>query len=108
MNLEISCQQASELLDQDHPPILIDCREPQEYEICKIKGSILVPMSDFTEKVELLFQDKDQSAIVYCHHGVRSLYATQYLHQIGFTNTMSMSGGIDVWSKMIDSCVPRY
>lgn len=106
--LEISCQQTKDLLEGKDSPILIDCREPHEYELCHIKGAILVPLSDFVGKVEALFHDADQDAIVYCHHGVRSLYATQYLHQQGFTKTLSMQGGIDAWSLKIDTSVARY
>ena len=106
--LEISCQQTKDLLEGENPPILIDCREPHEYEFCHIKGAILVPLSNFAEKVEALYKDPDQNAVVYCHHGVRSLYATQYLHQQGFTKALSMQGGIDAWSLKIDTSVARY
>ncbi len=106
--LEISCQQAQAMLDGENAPVLIDCREHHEYEFCHIKGAILVPLSDFAGKVELVLQRKDQDTIVYCHHGVRSLYAAQYLHQHGFSKAMSMHGGIDAWSLKIDSSIPRY
>jgi rhodanese-related sulfurtransferase len=106
--LEISCQQTKNLLDGENPPILIDCREQHEYDFCRIENAILIPLSDFAGRAEALFQHVDQNAIVYCHHGVRSLYATQYLHQHGFTKTLSMQGGIDVWSAVIDSTLPRY
>ena len=106
--LEISCQQTKELLDGEDPPILIDCREQHEYDFCRIEGAILIPLSDFSGRAEALFQHVDDHAIIYCHHGVRSLHATQYLHQQGFTNTLSMQGGIDAWSEKIDKAVERY
>lgn len=106
--LEISCQLAKDLLNGENSPLLIDCREQHEYEFCHIEGSILVPLSDFAGKAEALFQDADQTAIVYCHHGVRSLYATQYLHAHGYTKTLSMQGGIDTWSMKVDAGVARY
>jgi rhodanese-related sulfurtransferase len=106
--LEISCQQTKDLLDGENPPILIDCREQHEYDFCRIEGAILIPLSDFAGRAEALFKHVDENAIVYCHHGVRSLYATKYLHQQGFTKALSMQGGIDVWSVVVDSAVPRY
>lgn len=108
--LEISCQQTKVLLDGENPPVLIDCREQQEFDFCRIEGAILIPLSDFSgrEKAEALLNHVEQEAIVYCHHGVRSLHATQYLHQQGYTNTRSMQGGIDLWSVVIDAEVARY
>lgn len=106
--LEISCKQTKDLLDGENPPILIDCREQHEYDFCRIEGAILIPLTDFAGRAEALFQHVEQNAIIYCHHGVRSLHATQYLHQQGFTKTLSMHGGIDVWSGKIDPVVARY
>ncbi len=106
--LEASCQQTKELLGGENPPILIDCREQHEYDFCRIEGAIFIPLSDFSGRAEALFQHVEQDAIIYCHHGVRSLHATQYLHQQGFTKTLSMQGGIDVWSEKIDPTVARY
>ncbi|MFT5633909.1 MAG: rhodanese-related sulfurtransferase [Rubritalea sp.] len=106
--LEITCQQTKEQLDGEDPPILIDCREQNEYDFCRIEGAVLIPLSDFAGRADALFQQVEQNAIIYCHHGVRSLHAAQYLHQRGFSNILSMQGGIDVWSLKIDSEVARY
>jgi adenylyltransferase/sulfurtransferase len=106
--LEISCLETKELIAGESPPILIDSREQHEYDFFRIEGAILIPLSDFSGRAEALFQHVEQEAIIYCHHGVRSLHATQYLHQQGFTQTLSMQGGIDVWSEKIDPTVARY
>ena len=106
--LEISCQQTKELLDGENPPILIDCREQHEFDFCRIEGAVLIPLSEFQGRAEAMLHHIKQKAIIYCHHGVRSLHAVQYLHQQGYTNTLSMQGGIDVWSAQIDSAVERY
>ena len=106
--LEISCLETKKLLGGDVRPILIDCREQHEYDFCRIEGAILIPLSEFKGRAEALLQNVDQCAIIYCHHGVRSLHATQYLHQQGFIKTLSMQGGIDVWSEKIDPTVARY
>ncbi len=108
--LEISCQQTKELLDGEVPLILIDCREQHEFDFCRIEGAILIPLSDEAgrEKSEALLKNVNQEAIIYCHHGVRSLHATQYLRQLGYANTLSMKGGIDAWSAQIDPAIERY
>jgi len=106
--MEISCQKTQELLSGGDPPLLIDCREQNEFDFCRIEGAILIPLSSFGGRAEALFQHVEQKAIVYCHHGVRSLHAAEYLHQKGFTNVLSMRGGIDVWSSVVDNTVERY
>lgn len=105
---ELTIQEAAKLIQSDKPPLLIDCREQHEYDFCRIEGAILVPLSSFSGKAESLLQSKDQKALIYCHHGVRSLHAVQYLAQQGFTNTLSVQGGIDLWSLKIDPSIPRY
>ena len=107
-DLEVTCQQTYHLMHGENPPVLIDCREQNEYDFCRIEGAILVPLSEFAGKAEKVFQDKAQEVIIYCHHGVRSLHAVHYLRQQGFQNTRSMRGGIDVWSIEVDKRVERY
>lgn len=105
---ELSTQQCQSLLRSSSPPLLIDCREIHEFEHCRIEGANLVPLSIFREHIEAEFPSADTPAIIYCHHGVRSLTATNYLRDLGFTHTFSMAGGIDQWSLQIDPTVPRY
>lgn len=88
--------------------LLIDCREPNEYEICNIEGSDLAPLSNFEMEVETLFADEEEFAVVYCHHGGRSLQAVELLRSKGYPNTFSMKGGIDYWAQEIDTETPRY
>ena len=87
---------------------LIDCREDDEWQLCRIEGSELIPLSCFAAKVAA-WDDADATPIVVlCHHGMRSLQATQYLRAKGFEHTFSVAGGIDAWSVEIDPMVPRY
>ncbi len=87
----------------------IDCREQDEHAICRIEGAHLLPLSNFAAAMEqALPEDKDHPVIVYCHHGMRSLQATHFLRQKGYPNTWSLTGGIDLWAREIDSEVPRY
>ena len=105
---EINVTLSQALLRSENPPLLIDCREINEYTHCRIDGATLVPLSDFMGAAEAEFSSSEVPAIIYCHHGVRSLNAVFYLREQGFTHTYSMAGGIDQWSLSIDSEVPRY
>lgn len=105
---ELSVAQCRDFLGRETPPLLIDCREVHEYAHCRIEGSMLVPLSNFMGNAEAHFSKKDTPAIIYCHHGVRSLNAVYYLREQGYLHTYSMAGGIDAWSVEVDSSVARY
>ena len=66
-----------------------------------------MPLSDFVEKARSL-NDITERVVVYCHHGMRSMQATQFLRARGHQYVFSMAGGIDAWSAEIDPAVPRY
>ncbi len=109
---EITPTELQSLLSSDDSPAfrLIDCREEDEYAICRIGDAELIPLSRFAEEAstKLLADEAPLPVIVYCHHGIRSMNATLYLREKGLTNTWSLAGGIDLWSTQIDPAVPRY
>jgi rhodanese-related sulfurtransferase len=86
--------------------LLIDVREPEEYEIARIEGARLLPLSQFNEWGASL--DPMAEAVVMCHHGIRSAQVCAYLSRQGFKNLSNLEGGIDRWSCEIDRSVPRY
>jgi rhodanese-related sulfurtransferase len=90
------------------PFILVDCREEDEFQIVRIEGSKLVPLSQFETKVSDLEPHKDEEIIVHCHHGGRSLRAAKWLRAHGFSKVASMAGGIDDWAEKIDKSLGRY
>jgi rhodanese-related sulfurtransferase len=104
-DLEITPSETAELLKQGKIKLL-DVRTPEEYAIASIPGSVLVDQSLAQEIMQSWA--KDSALVTMCHHGMRSLDAAAYLRGHGFTNTRSMSGGIDAWSLQIDSSIPRY
>jgi rhodanese-related sulfurtransferase len=106
--IEIDVQQACQLLTSNSDVVLIDVREPSEYEIAKIEGSVLFPMSGIADQLEQLQLYQDKHIIVHCHHGGRSMRVTQWLRQNGFPQAQNMAGGIDAWSIQIDTGIPRY
>jgi rhodanese-related sulfurtransferase len=107
--LEISPALASQKLASETKPVLLDVREPQEYALAHIQGSLLIPMNSVPgelQKLEALADDAE--ILVLCHHGVRSLQVAAWLQARGIENAISIAGGIDRWSTEIDPSVPRY
>ncbi len=106
---EISPQDAKSKLDAGEKVVLIDVREPGEHQICRIDGARLMPMNTVPQRVQELEALADEALlVVYCHHGIRSLNTVSWLRKQGVANCVSMSGGIEVWSRVIDPEVPRY
>lgn len=104
-DLEIDPAQTAALLKTGAIKLL-DVRTPQEYQMAHVEGSILVDQALAQEIVTTW--PKDTAIVTMCHHGMRSIDAAAYLRGHGLKNVQSMRGGIDAWSRAIDSSVPRY
>ena len=102
--MEIDVFELKEMLDKKEV-VLLDVREPYETEICKVTGSLLIPMNEIPRKFEQL--DKDKSYAVMCHSGVRSLHVTNFLHSQGY-RALNIIGGIDSWAIHVDNNLKRY
>lgn len=105
--LEISVEEVKQLMDEGESFFLVDCREPSEHAHCQIESATLIPMNETPEKVET-FREQKGRVVVFCHHGGRSLYVTQYLRGQGIECVQSMAGGIDRWSVVVDPEISRY
>lgn len=105
---EIAPHDAAETLAHDTSALLLDCRTPDEHATARIAGSVLIPMQEIEARMSELAGREDDTIIVHCHHGVRSLRVTAFLRQRGFENAVSMAGGIDRWALEVDATVPRY
>ncbi len=86
--------------------VLVDVREPREAEIAHIAGARLIPLRELPGRLAELSGHGD--IVTLCHHGPRSLKAREILKGAGFANVRSLAGGIDAWSREVDSEVPRY
>jgi adenylyltransferase/sulfurtransferase len=102
---EISVEELKAKLDKKEKFVLLDVREPHEYEIAKIPGSKLIPLGELQNRVGEL--DKGSQLIVHCKMGGRSARAVQFLRAQGFDAT-NVAGGIHDWSEKIDPSVPTY
>ena len=108
--LEIDVDEVHELLRGPLPerPRLIDCREPDEWRICRIEGAELAPLSAWGDNALPRLNSQDERMIIYCHHGMRSLRAAEWLRSRGWRGAQSMRGGIAAWADELDSAMPRY
>ena len=105
-DLEITPAETKQRLDRGEFVLLVDVREPWEFEICQIAGAKLIPMGTIPANLQAL--DTDDEVICYCHHGMRSLDVAVWLRGQRVARAKSLSGGIDRWAVEIDSTVPRY
>ncbi len=101
----ISPRELKERLDAGDWPVLLDVREEWEYDLARIEGSTLVPLSEMEER----FHELDPSAetVVICHHGARSAHVTQALNRAGFHFVSNLEGGLDAYADVDDS-MPSY
>jgi adenylyltransferase/sulfurtransferase len=93
-------------IDRREPFVLIDVREPHEYQICNIPYAKLIPLGDLPKRVNEL--DSADEIIAHCKSGMRSAKAVDFLKQAGFKKVRNMKGGILAWSDKVDPSVPKY
>ncbi|MBI4209336.1 MAG: molybdopterin-synthase adenylyltransferase MoeB [Deltaproteobacteria bacterium] len=106
--VEITAKELKALLESPRNNfVLVDVREPHEYEICKIPGATLIPLSQLAMRAEQELH-KNAQIVTHCHHGMRSLKGLEILKKLGFKDVRSLQGGIDAWSADVDPSVPRY
>ncbi len=105
-NLEITPAETKQRLDRGDRLLLVDVREPWEYQLCRIEGAKLIPMGAIPANLQGL--DTDADVICYCHRGMRSMDVAVWLRGQGVERAKSLSGGIERWSLEIDPAVPRY
>jgi rhodanese-related sulfurtransferase len=109
MDFEINPDELKRKLDAGDTVIIVDVREPVELQMASLQGIDFkhIPMGDVPARAHQEL-DPDAHIVVMCHHGVRSANVTMWLRGEGFDNAQSMHGGIDLWSKTVDSSVPVY
>jgi rhodanese-related sulfurtransferase len=86
--------------------LVLDVREDDERSVAVIEPSVHIPMNSVPDRLAEL--PHDRRIVVYCHHGGRSYAVAGYLETEGFEGVTNLTGGIDEWSRLIDSSVPRY
>ena len=103
---QITATQLQKKITDSEELLLLDVREPYEYQHAHISGSILMPMNQIQQRLSEL--NPDQETVVICHHGMRSQQVAEFLEYSGFSNIINLIGGIDSWSIDCDDSVARY
>jgi rhodanese-related sulfurtransferase len=106
LDWNISAPELKVRLDRGDKLLLLDVREPWEYQLARLEGSTLIPLREIqSRKGEI---DPEAEIVVLCHHGTRSMMALNFLRQQGFKKLKNLAGGIDAWSLLVDPRTPRY
>jgi adenylyltransferase/sulfurtransferase len=103
---EITPQEVKRMMDENQPFVLIDVREPREFQRCRIAGSRLIPLAEVPKRIHEL--DSSQEVVVHCRSGQRSAKAVEWLIKAGFRKIHNLKGGILAWSDQVDPSVPKY
>jgi len=103
---EITAHELRDEWQRDPALVVVDVREPHEYEIAHIDGAVLMPLGELPDRLGEL--DGHHEIVTHCHHGARSLKALEILKAAGFSKVRSLRGGIDAWAVNVDPALPRY
>jgi rhodanese-related sulfurtransferase len=106
--IEIDCHRVHAKIVAGADLLLLDCREPREYELVHLADAILLPMDELPARIDELEEHRAKEIVVYCHHGIRSLRVATWLRERGFSQVKSMIGGIEQWAQEIDPTLARY
>jgi adenylyltransferase/sulfurtransferase len=104
----ITAQELKNKIDAGDKFLLVDVREPAEYEIVKIPGSVLIPKGDIVSGAALADLPQDKPVVLYCKTGVRSAEALAVLKKAGFRDAVHVQGGVVGWVKQIEPSLPVY
>jgi len=103
---EVGAKELKQLMDSGNNLLILDVREPYEYDLCRIEGSKLIPLGELEERMGEI--DKTADVVVYCHVGMRSARAVELLSTKGFGRVRNLKGGIRAWAEEVDHSVPVY
>ena len=103
---EITAKEVKQMMDEKKPFVLVDVREPHEYQICRIDGAKLIPLGDVPKRMHELNSADD--IVVHCRSGVRSARAVEFLMKSGFKKIHNLKGGVLAWARDVDPSMPSY
>ena len=103
---EIDAVTLARELRGERAPVLLDVREPHEWEIAHVEGATLIPLGELPARLDEL--DPHARIVTYCHRGVRSQRAREILAGAGFGQVRSLAGGIDAWANDVEPGMARY
>jgi len=104
--LEIDVDELAQWRRDQRAHVVLDVREPWETALCRIEGSVIVPLAALPAAADELPRDKP--IVVVCHHGTRSLQGAVWLRRNGLEDAVSLAGGIDAWAQRIELEMAKY
>jgi adenylyltransferase/sulfurtransferase len=104
----ITPSELKEKFDRGDDFLLVDVREPHEYEIVKIEGSVLIPKDRILSGEALAELPQDKPIVLHCKSGARSAEALAALHHAGFNDAVHVGGGVLAWAHDVDKSLPTY
>ncbi|RPJ73608.1 MAG: molybdenum cofactor biosynthesis protein MoeB, partial [Acidobacteria bacterium] len=104
-DFDITPRQLEQALAAGDNPVLLDVREPMEFRLTRLKGAVLVPLGELPGRLSEL--DHTKPLVVYCHHGIRSIRAVEFLRAAGLA-ARNLKGGIAAWTDEVDPTLVRY
>jgi rhodanese-related sulfurtransferase len=87
-------------------PLLLDVREPWEFQTCHIEGAMPMPMNTVPARIEEL--EEEAPIVCICHHGARSMQVAAFLERNGFSQVTNLTGGVHAWALQVDNAMPTY
>jgi adenylyltransferase/sulfurtransferase len=105
-NHDMTVQELKTRVDEGSSPVIVDVREPAEFEICRIPGARLIPLGQLASRIGEL--DPSAEIVLHCKSGARSAKATALLREHGFSNARNLSGGILAWIDQVDPTQAKY
>jgi adenylyltransferase/sulfurtransferase len=103
---DISPEQLKKRIDAGENLFVLDVRNPNEFAICRIPGTVLLPLPELPQRFSEV--PKDREVIVHCKSGMRSAKAIEFLKGQGYTKLVNLTGGIAAWAEKVDPGMPRY
>jgi rhodanese-related sulfurtransferase len=106
--LEIRPEEVAQRLRRSEPVWLLDVRNDWEHQLVRLEDHAHVPLQELPSRLDEVQPPPGALVVCYCHHGIRSLSAAALLRQARIDNAVSLQGGIERWSEVVDPTVQRY
>jgi len=103
---EIAPEQLKRRIDAGENLFVLDVRNPNEFQICRIPGTVLVPLPELPNRLAEV--PRDREVVVHCKSGMRSAKAIEFLRSQGYSKLVNLTGGILAWAEKVDPGMPRY
>jgi rhodanese-related sulfurtransferase len=103
---QVTVEDLKAMRDRGEEPALLDVREPQEYAVSDLPGSLKVPLGTLPNSLAKIPRDRD--LVVYCRSGARSANAVQFLRKMGFDRAVNLEGGVNAWAERVDPTMRKY